>query len=319
MPELKDRIKDGLDEARTLMLGAQVLLGFEYNAAFQPGFPRLGTECQLMKLVSLGLIAAAVALLMAPAAFHQIALHGRSRPQLPRFVSKATAAAMLPFALALGLDSYVAVQAVLGRGAIIAAILMAGLALWFWYGFGLLRRRVGEGSEGKMDRQDAEEKEGPAELRDCIEHALTEIRVVIPGAQALLGFQLVSIFTDGFEKLPRVSKEIHLISLALVALSAILLMTPAAYHRLAERGNYSKAMQRIAGRFLVLAMIPLALGIAGDFLVVTQKVTRSYPIAAVGAGVLLLLCFGLWFGFTWFKRVAAVEPTRVSSARQRAS
>lgn len=35
------RLKDLLDETRLTMLGTQVLMGLQYQAAFQPGFARL--------------------------------------------------------------------------------------------------------------------------------------------------------------------------------------------------------------------------------------------------------------------------------------
>lgn len=38
---LEDRVDKGLDEARTLILGAQVLLGFNFHAVFAPSFDRL--------------------------------------------------------------------------------------------------------------------------------------------------------------------------------------------------------------------------------------------------------------------------------------
>ena len=40
-----------------------------------------------------------------------------------------------------------------------------------------------------------------------IDYALTEARVVLPGAQALLGFQLAIILTTGFAELPSVEKR----------------------------------------------------------------------------------------------------------------
>jgi len=43
-------------------------------------------------------------------------------------------------------------------------------------------------------------------LEQRITQMLTEARVVLPGVQALLGFQLVSVLTQAFEKLPASSK-----------------------------------------------------------------------------------------------------------------
>ena len=72
------------------------------------------------------------------------------------------------------------------------------------------------------------------QLDEEIHHALTEIRMVLPGAQALLGFQFITLVLQEFEKLPDSMKITHLVSLSLMALAVILLMTPAADHRIVE-------------------------------------------------------------------------------------
>ena len=41
---------------------------------------------------------------------------------------------------------------------------------------------------------------------------------------------------DDFDRLPESSKQVHLISLLATALSTVLLMAPAAYHRIVEKG-----------------------------------------------------------------------------------
>ena len=137
----------------------------------------------------------------------------------------------------------------------------------------------------------------PTELKDKIRQVLTEARVVLPGTQALLGFQLVTFLTDGFEKLPRSSQLLHFTSLACVALSAILLMTPAAYHRIVEHGEDTEHFHRLASRFVVGAMVPLALGIAVDFYIVALKTTASTPVAAAIGAAVLAMFYGLWFVF----------------------
>jgi hypothetical protein len=55
---------------------------------------------------------------------------------------------------------------------------------------------------------------------------LTEARVVLPGAQPLLGFQLVVTLTRTFEQLPESSRLLHMAALCSVALTTILLMVP---------------------------------------------------------------------------------------------
>jgi DMSO reductase anchor subunit len=126
--------------------------------------------------------------------------------------------------------------------------------------------------------------------------------MVLPGAQALLGFQIAIILQEGFDALPASSKLVHLVSLACVALSILLLMTPAAYHRIVEQGEETEHFHKVASLLLLAATVPLALGLTGDCFVVVRKVLDSTPAALVAAGLNLLVCLGLWFGFSLFQR-----------------
>jgi hypothetical protein len=51
------------------------------------------------------------------------------------------------------------------------------------------------------------------------------------------------------------------------------------------------------------AMPFLALGIAADILVVVERVFQSTSWALVSAGLVLLVFYGLWFGYTAYCRV----------------
>jgi Family of unknown function (DUF6328) len=71
---------------------------------------------------------------------------------------------------------------------------------------------------------------------------LTEARVVLPGAQALFGFQLAIVLTQSFEELPTASMIMHATSLFLVAFAVVLLMAPAAYHRIVYAGEARRTL-----------------------------------------------------------------------------
>ena len=131
-----------------------------------------------------------------------------------------------------------------------------------------------------MQAQDKPSEEEATPLKDKLNEALTELRVVVPGVQALLGFQFAVMLTEEFNRLPGPTKWIHLVSLALIAVSAVLLMTPAAYHRIVERGEETERLHRFGTRMVLAAMIPLGLGVSGDFFVVARKITDSLGIAA---------------------------------------
>jgi hypothetical protein len=218
--------------------------------------------------------------------------------------------ALLPFALGLGVDLYVATQKIVGwKTGAAAGVLGILVALFFWYLLEAYRRReraeeIAEKmrEEREMDDPKDAERDERRKLSDKIKHVLTECRVVLPGAQALMGFQFIAILTESFDKLPSVSKYVHLGCIGLSALTIVLLMTPAAYHRIVERGQETEHFHRFASRVLVSALVPLALGLAGDVYVVVQKVTESQLVSVVSALVILAVFWELWFGLTLYRR-----------------
>ena len=305
MAKLKDKIQNALDEGRMLVLGSQVLLGFQFRSAFEQGFEKLPLASQYLKMGALGLMLLALGLLITPGAYHRIVEEGEDTQTLHRFTTKVMDYALLPFAVALGIDVYVATERSLGQAFGLITGLGAGLfALFFWYGLEFMRRgeREPEIKEEQEMAKKESSQEGGTKVKDKIKHVLTECRVVLPGAQALLGFQFISTLTESFEKLPMSSRYVHLVSLALVAVSIILLMTPAAYHRIVERGEETEHFHRFASRILIAAMVPLALGVCGDFFLIVRKVTDSATAALVAGLAMLLFFYTLWFGLTIYRR-----------------
>jgi hypothetical protein len=124
---------------------------------------------------------------------------------------------------------------------------------------------------------------------------LTEARVVLPGAQALFGFQLAIVLTRAFEQLPKASIAVHAASLFLVALAVMMLMAPAPYHRIVYAGEDTEDMYRVASAFVTAATLPLGLGLAGDIYVVIAKISGSVVAGAVTGGLAFVLLTGLWY------------------------
>src|ERR1700754_2601263 len=88
-----------------------------------------------------------------------------------------------------------------------------------------------------------------------IEQVLTEARLIIPGGQALFGFQFVAMLTTGFDRLPQTSKIAHAAALGLIALNIVLVMMPAAVHRLSYGGEDSKEGRRMRNVFRFHAVL----------------------------------------------------------------
>src|SRR5207253_1166383 len=148
---------------------------------------------------------------------------------------------------------------------------LAARSFSWWGGEAIARRRHGPAARGGGGDHDEGE-----ETRNRVQQVLTEARVVLPGAQAIFGFGFSAVLSEAFRSLPESSKVAHLMALVFVTLSIVLLVTPAAYHRIVEEGDNTEHFVRFAGKLITAAMVPLALGISLDFFVVTRKIIGSF-------------------------------------------
>src|SRR4051794_7393182 len=67
------------------------------------------------------------------------------------------------------------------------------------------------------------------------------------------------------------------------------------YHRLAEDGENTEHFDRVGVRFVLGALVPLGLGLAGDLYVVLEKVSGSSGLALLGALAVVVGALLLWF------------------------
>lgn len=140
-------------------------------------------------------------------------------------------------------------------------------------------------------------------LSKAAQHLLDECRMVLPGIQALFGFQLVAVFNSSFsEKLAAGEQAIHLAAIALAAVAVALVMAPAAYHRQTTPEKVTEHLLRLSSTLLHLSMFPLALGICLDFYLIARVITGRPGLAAWLATALLALYFGLWLVLPWRRR-----------------
>jgi len=113
-------------------------------------------------------------------------------------------------------------------------------------------------------------------LSDMVTHVLEECRMVLPGIQALFGFQLMAVFNQVFwDRLTQAERTYHFTAIGLVALAVVLVMTPAAYHRQAEPETVSRNFLILSTRVLCWSMFPLMTGILMDFYLIGRLVLES--------------------------------------------
>jgi hypothetical protein len=286
---LARKIKTALDETRLLILGSQVLLGFQLNGIFQERFSELAASARQLAGLALVMMVLAVALLIAPSMQHRLVEEGNATLRIFRLTGRMAGAALMPFALSMGIDHYVVYGRLFGPtiGAVGGGAFLI-LAIVFWYGLEYLAKRKIAAPRTKED-----DVTTPISIR--VEQMLTEARVVLPGAQALLGFQLAVTLTRAFDELPYASRLVHAGALGLVALSVILLMAPAAFHRIAFDGRDTEAFHTIGSRLVVAATVPLAAGIAGDVHVAIARITESSTVGLLAAAAVAVALAGLWY------------------------
>lgn len=132
--------------------------------------------------------------------------------------------------------------------------------------------------------------------------------MVLPGIQALFGFQLIAVFNSNFKvNLSNDEQVVHLIAILLVAVAAILVVAPAAYHRQAKH-QISEHFIELSSSFLAWAMAPLALGTCLDIYIVTRVILTS-PVYSL----VITLFISAIYAWTWFilpklraRRIAAL-------------
>jgi hypothetical protein len=256
--KLERQIKIALDESRLLVLGAQVLFGVQFNGIFQQQFETLPFSSRVLVCAGLALIMIALALLIAPSMEHRIVERGQDSPRIVALASLFAGTALLPVAIALAFDIYATLgQIVRNMFAASAAFTFFSLSVLCWYGIAwIARRKVSSMAQGSQE---------PTPLETQIDQLLTEARVIIPGVQAMLGFQLTVTFTQAFAELEPATKIVHASALCFIEL-AVLLMAPASIHRIAFSGEDDPTFLKIGSVFVVAAPLPLALGIALDTL-----------------------------------------------------
>jgi hypothetical protein len=142
----------------------------------------------------------------------------------------------------------------------------------------------------------------PETLKEELSNILEECRILLPGMQALFGFQTIAVFNERFEHLRGLSPLAHLLSLAMVAVAIALSMAPAAFHRIAEPGRVSRRLIALSSRCICAALFMLMLAFALEMFVVFSLATGEQPFSISVAALIFLITGAAWFVLPFFIR-----------------
>lgn len=160
-----------------------------------------------------------------------------------------------------------------------------------------------------MEKMHETQERHDTEMRNIIEEA----RVVLPGIQALFGFQMIAVFNERFDAMAEYAKACHVLGLIMVIVSIAMVMTPAVYYRTCH-GHANAPMVRLSARMIRGALCPLAIGLALDMFTVLYVVSEDLSARmAISVGVALgtlALLSALWFLVPIKGRAAQRTDTR---------
>jgi hypothetical protein len=156
------------------------------------------------------------------------------------------------------------------------------------------REERSEADDGRLHPESGRDETEQERLDRNLGELLQELRVALPGVQVLFAFLLAVPFQQGFEEVTSFQKDVYFATLILTAISATMLISPSAYHRITFRYQQKRRLVYYSNRFAIIGLVFLALAMTGAILLITD-VLFSTAAAVVTAG--LALCV---FGFFWF-------------------
>jgi hypothetical protein len=155
----------------------------------------------------------------------------------------------------------------------------------------------------ERDTMGSEERERPGSGRDETEEErldrnlnemLQELRVALPGVQVLFAFLLAVPFAQGWEHITGFQKGAYFGTLICTAISAVMLISPTAYHRLTFRYQQKRKLVFYSNRFSIIGLTFLALAMTGAIMLITDF------LFGMTATVITTVATVLVFGVFWF-------------------
>ncbi len=137
-------------------------------------------------------------------------------------------------------------------------------------------------------------EDAKAQINRELNELLEELRVAIPGAEVLFAFLLGVAFTQRFESVTPLQRNVYFVTLLLTAAATALLIAPSANHRVRFRDGDKEHMLFSASRMAVAGLVLLLFAVSGVVFLVAGLLYA--PGAAALAGALSAAWF-LWFWF----------------------
>lgn len=125
----------------------------------------------------------------------------------------------------------------------------------------------------------------------------------MPGVQVLFAFLLAVPFQQGFDKITSLQERLYFATLLLTAASAVLLISPSAYHRMTFRMQQKDDLLFLSNRLAIAGLGLLALAMTGAIMLITDVLFGGVATAIVS--VMTLLTFVVfWYALPLRRRLS---------------
>jgi hypothetical protein len=136
--------------------------------------------------------------------------------------------------------------------------------------------------------------------RELIE-LLNELRVALPGVQFLFAFLLIVPFQQTREQLTDFQKDLYLVALMAAAVATVLLIAPAAQHRVLFRQKDKEQLLRRSNVYAFAGLVVLGIAICTAILLVVD-VLFSVSLGWIAAGIVAVMLAIAWIAIPLWRK-----------------
>jgi hypothetical protein len=162
---------------------------------------------------------------------------------------------------------------------------------------------------GMADRQSGRDESESERLDRNLGELLQELRVALPGVQVLFAFLLAVPFQQNFTKISPFQERVYFATLLLTAASAVLLISPSAYHRMTFRMQEKDTLIFLANRLAIVGLGLLALAMTGAIMLITS-VLFGAAATIVTSTVTLAMFATFWYLLPLRRRLSLTGNAR---------
>lgn len=149
----------------------------------------------------------------------------------------------------------------------------------------------------ERDQKEQQDASDSGDLSDL----LSELRILLPGAQMLTAFLIILPFNGGFAKIVQTEKIVFLATFFLSMTSLVLLSAPAIQHRIMRPLNDRERFKRVADRIMMAGALSLAFAFTlGTNLVISE--VFGHVAGIVACAIIAVLIMAMWWWMPMYLR-----------------